>query len=313
MKYHPFAEAWPLLEGPKFDKLVADIKAHGLHYPIALYQEMILDGRNRYRACVEAGVKPRYEQSKAKNDHDALIMSASMNEHRRHLTEDQLAMVASRLANMPRGGYTNTSKAKIQIRTSNPENKLITIDEAAEAVGVNSRKVDEARAIQKYAPELEKEVINKKLSISAAANEARSRKKAKNAAKKTVAEIKAIQAKERADKPQRVLTKEMVDPEWTGTEFEFTIEYGHVWTKTAQERATSHFGLYAISMGHLAKTAKAQPWPKITPRLVEWLRKPKHTDIEKMRESLTVLENYVATGRNLLRRAEETIVESQVA
>src|SRR5215831_19764997 len=50
MKFHPLANIFPLVEGPDFDELVADIREHGLHEPIVLHEGMILDGRNRLRA-----------------------------------------------------------------------------------------------------------------------------------------------------------------------------------------------------------------------------------------------------------------------
>lgn len=76
------------------------IKARGLLHPITTHDGLILDGRNRARACAAAGVELRCE-SYAGDDPVGFVIASNL--HRRHLGESQRAMVAARLANLGHG------------------------------------------------------------------------------------------------------------------------------------------------------------------------------------------------------------------
>jgi hypothetical protein len=62
--FHPLAGVYRLLEGAELEALAADIRVNGLHYPIVVYGEppAILEGRNRYRACLRAGVEATWQR-----------------------------------------------------------------------------------------------------------------------------------------------------------------------------------------------------------------------------------------------------------
>ena len=97
--FHPVAELFPLMRGAAFDELVADIQKNGLLEPILLDAEgRILDGRNRYRACLAAGVEPRFVEWQGEGELAELALS--LNLRRRHLDESQRTLVAARLAKL---------------------------------------------------------------------------------------------------------------------------------------------------------------------------------------------------------------------
>src|SRR5262249_35238899 len=86
LAFHPIADMFPPMEGAEFDDLVVDIKANGLRHPIVLHEDMILDGWNRYRACLAAGVEPVFTPFRG-DDPVAFVISANI--RRRHLTAEQ--------------------------------------------------------------------------------------------------------------------------------------------------------------------------------------------------------------------------------
>ena len=95
---HPAAELFPLMKGPELGLLVEDIDEHGLREPIVMYQGLVLDGRNRLRACEIAGVEPRFVEWEGVGSPLAFVLSRNL--HRRHLNEGQRAIIAARAKGM---------------------------------------------------------------------------------------------------------------------------------------------------------------------------------------------------------------------
>jgi hypothetical protein len=94
--FHPLADLFRLMEGEEFDALVADVKANGLREQIVTYEEMILDGRNRYHACLTAGVTPIIMKGDdAIADPAAYVISKNI--RRRHLTAEQRRELVAKL------------------------------------------------------------------------------------------------------------------------------------------------------------------------------------------------------------------------
>jgi ParB-like chromosome segregation protein Spo0J len=95
---HLAAKLFPLMKEADLGLLVDDIVEHGLREPILVYQGLILDGRNRLRACELAGVEPRFVEWDGVGSPLAIVLSRNL--HRRHLNEGQRAIIAARAKGM---------------------------------------------------------------------------------------------------------------------------------------------------------------------------------------------------------------------
>jgi N6-adenosine-specific RNA methylase IME4/ParB-like chromosome segregation protein Spo0J len=155
LEFHPLANIFPLVEGAEFDELVTDIRQHGLHEPIVVYEEKILDGRNRSRACEAAGIEPTFTVYQGD---DPVAYVISLNLRRRHLDESQRAMVAAKLATLRDGQRADLVEG-------------LPIGRASDLLNVGERTVARAREVQEHgAPELVRAVERGEVSVSAAAD-----------------------------------------------------------------------------------------------------------------------------------------------
>lgn len=120
LKNHPAADAWPVMDDGRFAELRADIEANGQREPITICDGMILDGRNRYRACVELDVEPLTREYAG----DPWAFAWSLNGERRDLEATVRALIyrrcqegsdkwAKRLARIAEDGNRKKSEAAV--------------------------------------------------------------------------------------------------------------------------------------------------------------------------------------------------------
>jgi len=146
-QFHPVADLFPLLTGQAFQELAADIKKNGLREPILLDPEgLIIDGRNRYRACNHAGVAPRFVQWQGEGTLPEVALS--LNLHRRHLDESQRAMVAARTAKwMEKDAAERRGMRTDMVANLPPSQFGKTRDKAGALVNVSPRLVTSAAKV----------------------------------------------------------------------------------------------------------------------------------------------------------------------
>jgi len=174
---HPLSELFPLMEEPELTALAADIQANGLRTPILLFDDQILDGRNRYRACLLAGVEPVTAEFAGE---DPLQFVLSANLHRRHLNESQRALVAAKITNLGEGRPWPSKKITPPLGgvTKNIQSKSVPISTktAATLMAVGERSVERAKIVLDH-PTQAQAVAAGTQTVRAAAREIKAREK----------------------------------------------------------------------------------------------------------------------------------------
>lgn len=193
MKPHRVSELFPLMSESEFAELKADISRNGQREPIWVHDGQIIDGRNRYRACVELAIEPRLREWDGQGSLVAFVVS--LNLHRRHLSAGQRAMVAAEMLPLleaeakerqrKHGGTAPGRKRKSQESLPAIVPEVIAKDrtnesreQAARTVNVAPRYVQDAKKVAEKAPDLAEQVKAGKLTLPQARTEVRRREKA---------------------------------------------------------------------------------------------------------------------------------------
>ena len=226
--FHPLANLFPMMEGVAFDELAADIRSNGQREDIVTLDGMILDGRNRYRGCLAAGVRPRFRDFDSRDGDDPLAFVVSKNLKRRHLNESQRAMVAARLVTMRQGERTDLQPSATLPKVAQPQ--------AAALMNVSERLLRSAKTVQENgAPVLVRAVEQGRLTVTegaiaarldplrqekiAAAAEAGQKSATRTIVKRSAREAReavlgAAQAHKNLELPQKRYGVIVADPEW---------------------------------------------------------------------------------------------------
>ena len=94
---HPYADRWPMRTPDEIEAMAESIRANGLRFPIVLTPEGVLvDGRNRLRACEVAGITPTFEARGELTSEDAVVAFIwDANGDRRDMSKGAKAMLAA--------------------------------------------------------------------------------------------------------------------------------------------------------------------------------------------------------------------------
>lgn len=149
---HPLAQLFPEVRGKSLTDLVTDIKDKGLLNPIVTHEKQIVDGRNRLKACKEAGVTPRFVTFHSLGLKCSVAdFIWSQNIERRQLTPDQRAVISFEWASALRAKARENQKLGGMKKPVEPIRTRAAIAERAQ---VTEHRIQQAEKVVKLTPKL---------------------------------------------------------------------------------------------------------------------------------------------------------------
>jgi hypothetical protein len=168
---HEIANILPMMNAIEFEAFKKDIAKNGLREPIYLFDNKIIDGRNRYKACLETNTKPIFKNytGDVNGLRDFVI---SLNINRRHLTTSQLSCLA--VENIEY--YENITKQNLSLKmknirigkADNNTKTLNTMQTLSSLFGVSERYIADAKKLYKLDVELFNKVRTGTITLSKA-------------------------------------------------------------------------------------------------------------------------------------------------
>lgn len=159
--------------GAEFDALVADLKANGLRNPLVLLDGMVLDGGNRYRACVAADVAIETRAFDPSRDGNPVSFVLSANLHRRHMTAGQQAAIVASAQDWAKAHVPHREKGA----TLHPSSEADTVASRAARSGASHRTQQMADKVAREAPELARKVAHGEVSLPKAVQQVQGKTK----------------------------------------------------------------------------------------------------------------------------------------
>jgi hypothetical protein len=146
MQVHPIAARYPMLSDDEIAELAEDIKQHGLIHEIVVDGDILIDGRNRFKACEVAGIEPTFRpfpwNGMAEGKEEAIVAYiVGENIRRRHLNAGQRAILMALAYPEPTPGKRN------DLGTSSKSEQ------------VHPAALSQARAIVKWCPEYVEDIL----------------------------------------------------------------------------------------------------------------------------------------------------------
>lgn len=137
---HPLSAAFPAMSPDEYQGLKDSIETIGVKNPITMFEGMVLDGWNRYRAALEVGM-PCPSQDLTEGD-DPREFVLAQNKNRRHILQAQMAMAVIAVHDWrPLGDQRSAT-----VDTECPPSKSAA--ELAQIAGVHASTIKQAKAVQ---------------------------------------------------------------------------------------------------------------------------------------------------------------------